>query len=273
MSFFWSTSYTPQPSTPPTPVVKKVESPVVVEEQPTPVTPIPVVAPAPVPAPRPAPVLESNRSVPTADAFRQPQVTRVPRKKVDVDLTVDVESIVKTKTVSIADAETPLNSGYNSPRYDVQFMDDGERERERERDVFVYSEPCTPVCRRRESAVFPLVETKPSGVDEIVHRLEHLFERGLYHHSNVVHQGVYNGRVLHGGYTSVPSVPSVPSPDRDDLDVNSNFNLYNFNRDASREERGVELHRNYLDLIAQNHQILKRLEALTNQLGSELCIF
>lgn len=269
MSFFWSTSYTPTtPAPPPTPVVKKVE-PVVVLEQPTPTTPIPT------------PVsIESNRSVPTADAFRQPHVTHVPRKKVNLTVdtdfvktetvsivdtvdTVDTDSVVKTKTVSIADAETPLNSGYNSPRYDVQFMDDEQG------DVFVYSEPCTPTGRRCASAVFPLVETNtPSSSDikQIVHRLEHLFEKGLYQHSNVVHQGVYNGSVLNGGYIT------IPSPDRDDLDVNSDFSLYNSNRDVSREERSLELHRNYLDLIAQNYKILQRLEVLTNQFASELCI-
>lgn len=236
MSFFWSSYISTPPSTP---VVKKVEEPdAVVEEQPTPTTPIPTPT-------------SSSRSVPTADAFRQPQVTRVPRKK--VDLTVDVDAVAKTRTVSIAEAETPLNSGYNSPKYDVQFMPD-----ENVYDVFVYSEPCTPTYA---SAVFPLAESTV----EVAHRLEHLFERGLYHHQGVVHQGVYNDSVLHGGYTH------VPGPDRDELDVNSNVHLH-CTRDVSRDDRVMELHRNYLDLIAQNHQILQRLEALTSQLGSELCI-
>lgn len=212
MSFFWS--YTPPKETPPAPKpVVKVEK---IE---------PYVSP---------------RSVPTADAFKAVEITHNPKKK--NQLTIEVSSsTVTTKPVSVADACTPVQSPYELQEVEPEFTFDNVEETQETS----YSEPCTPVFKKRSDDL--------ANFQERVHRLENLFNRGLYQHLKVVHQGVYKDSVLNGGH--------VASPDRDELDVRENIHLYNSNASG----RVIELQHQYAELVRQHRQFYERLEQLTNQ--------
>ena len=217
MSFFWSTSYTPPKEVPPPP--KKSE--VVVEKT------EPYVSP---------------RSVPTADAFKSVQITHTPKKR--VQLTVEV-----VKPVSIADACTPVQSPYDMPEVETEFTFDNVDNVDPYDSMYVATEPCTPVSvtNKRSEELY--------NFQERIHRLESLFNRGLYQHLKVVHQGVYKDSVLNGGV--------VAGPDREELDARENFHLYN----SDAAGRLLELQHRYADLVAQSRQFSERLEQLTSQLA------
>lgn len=174
----------------------------------------------------------SSRSVPTADAFKSVQITHTPKKR-GVQLTVQV-----VKPVSVSDACTPVQSPYDMPEVETEFTFDNV-----------------------EEVVTPSVDNERSddlyNFQKRVHHLENLFNRGLYQHLKVVHQGVYKDSVLNGGF--------VAGPDRDELDVRENVHLYNSNSDVAG--RLLELQHKYADLVAQNRQFSERLEQLTNQLA------
>lgn len=179
----------------------------------------------------------SPRSVPSADAFKSVEITRVPRKS-KPNLEVNIPAV---KSASIADECTPVNSTYNSPRYDVQFEAD-----------FNVTDHCSDTSSYTPPSSYSdnMYEFK-----ERVHRLENLFNRGLYHHLKVVHQGVYKDNVINGGHVSLP--------DRDVLDVRENVHLHN----NDVRQNVMELHHKYTELVSQSRQLFDRLEVLTNQLA------
>ena len=215
MSFFWSSSYT-QPKTPP---------------------------PAPVKVEKTEPYV-SARSVPTADAFKSVQITHTPKKR--VQLTVEVSS---SKPVSIADACTPEQSPYDMPQTETEFTFDNVDVVDPYENMYTTTEPCTPVSVTNERA------KELYNFQERIHRLESLFNRGLYQHLKVVHQGVYKDSVLNGGF--------VAGPDREELDVRENVHLYN----SDAAVRITELQHKYAELVSSSRQLYERLEQLTNQLA------
>jgi hypothetical protein len=221
MSFFWSTSYTPPKEVPPPP--KPVQKEVVVEKT------EPYVSP---------------RSVPTADAFKSVQITHTPRKRVELSV-----EIVPTKPVSVGDACTPVQSPYDMPEVETEFTFDNVENVDPYDTMYTTTEPCTPVSvtNKRSEELY--------NFQERIHRLESLFNRGLYQHLKVVHQGVYKDSVLNGGH--------VASPDREELDARENYNLYN----SDAAGRLLELQHKYADLVAQSRQFSERLEQLTSQLA------
>lgn len=222
MSFFWSTSYTPTPKSVPPPPAKEV----VVEKTETYVSP---------------------RSVPTADAFKAVEI--ISKKK--APLVVEIQSV---RPVSVADACTPVQSPYDIPEVESEFTFDNVDNVDPYDSMYTTTEPCTPVSvtNKRSADLYDFQER--------IHRLENLFNRGLYQHLKVVHQGVYKDSVLHGGYLSSSH---VSSPDREDLDARENVHLYN----SDATERIVELQHKYAELVAQSRQFAERLEQLTDQLS------
>lgn len=252
MSFFWFSEPKPQPKAPvrktveiqPTPVAapssvasvlepeRKVDSHRQVEPEPEVKVPQSQVEPPP---------SVSTRSVPTADAFTQVYITHRPKKRVDLTVEVPV-----CKSVSISDACTPVQSAYNSPRYDVQFQPEPKNPYD---DLWPCSEPCTPTSAysRRSEEEFKLQTT--------IHHLENLFNKGLYHNLKAVHQGVYKDTVLHGGH--------VAAPDREDLDARENIHLFN----PTSYNQVIEIQHKYVELVAESRKFHERLEVLTGQLG------
>jgi len=245
MSFFWSSSYTP---------IKEVPAPLKKEE---------VVVEKVEPYVPP-------RSVPTADAFKPVQITHTPKKRVELDI-----EIVSTKPVSVGDACTPVQSPYDMPEVETEFTFDNFEQVDPYENMYVATEPFTPVSVTNERA------KELYNFQERIHRLESLFNRGLYQHLKVVHQGVYKDNVVNGGHQgvykdsvvngihqgvykdSVVNGGHVASPDREELDARENYHLYN----SDAVGRLLELQHKYVDLVAQSRQFSERLEQLTSQLA------
>jgi hypothetical protein len=225
MSFFWSTSYTPTPkSTPPPPAQEAV----VVEKN------EPYVSP---------------RSVPTADAFKAVEI--ISKKKAPLVVEITSTTTTTTKPVSVADACTPVQSPYDLPELESEFTFDDVENVDPYDSMYTTTEPCTPVSVTNKRSA------EHYDFQERIHRLETLFNRGLYQHLKVVHQGVYKDSVLHGGH--------IASPDREDLDTRENVHLHLQNSDAT--DRLIELQHRYAELVAQSRQFAERLEQLTDQLS------